>query len=96
MPSAAGYIILISLAMRRSARQAPVTEREVRSRLRGQEDAMSRAPEPFASRYRRSAATCGVFVACAVSRSDREFLLRMQRRWLELKRCEELGDFEAA
>lgn len=36
-----------------------------------------------ATRLRRSADVCGIFAANAVSRSDRELLLRMQRCWLE-------------
>ena len=48
---------------------------------------MSKAPELFkASRYRRTAATCGILAANATSPADREVLLRMQRSWLERAR----------
>jgi hypothetical protein len=33
-------------------------------------------------RFRSNAVTCGIFAANAVSPSDRELLLRMQRSWL--------------
>src|SRR5258708_6755634 len=60
--------------------QALVAERQLRSRLQGQEVAVSNAPELFkASRYRRAAATCGILSASAISLSDCEALLRMQR-----------------
>jgi hypothetical protein len=36
-----------------------------------------------AMRFRSHAAACGVFATNALSPSDREFLLRMQRSWLE-------------
>lgn len=43
-------------------------------------------PEPArferATRFRSNAVTCGIFAANAVSPSDRERLLRMQRSWL--------------
>jgi hypothetical protein len=43
-------------------------------------------PEPSplerATRFRSSAAACGIFAANAVSVSDRELLLRMQGSWL--------------
>jgi hypothetical protein len=55
----------------------------LRSRLQ-QESAMFEAPELLkASRYRRTAATCGTLAASAVSPADRELLLRMQRSWLD-------------
>jgi hypothetical protein len=45
---------------------------------------MFQAPELFkASRFRRSAAACGLFAANATTMLDRELLLRMQRSWLE-------------
>ena len=34
------------------------------------------------SRSRRNAAACGLFAANAISQTDRELLLRMQRSWL--------------
>ena len=36
-----------------------------------------------ATRFHNNAAACGAFAANAVSPSDRELLLRMQRSWLE-------------
>jgi hypothetical protein len=34
------------------------------------------------SRCRRTAVACGIFAANAISRADRDLLLRMQRSWL--------------
>jgi len=36
-----------------------------------------------ASRYRRTATTCGILAANAISSAEREFLLRMKGAWLE-------------
>jgi hypothetical protein len=78
--------------------QAPVAERGLRSRLKREEGAVSDAPELTApeliraTRYRRSAAACGVFAANALSPADRALLLRMQRSWLERAQHEDLLD----
>jgi hypothetical protein len=78
--------------------QAPVAERGLRSRLKREEGAVSRAPELItepikATRYRRTAAACEVFAANALSEADRALLLRMQRSWLERAHHEDLlGD----
>jgi hypothetical protein len=53
---------------------------------------LSQFPFMKATQCRRSAATCGVFAANAVSRSDREFLLRMQRTWLDRAYHQDLID----
>jgi hypothetical protein len=51
---------------------------------------MSQVPgSPVPSRYRRAASACGIFAANAVSRADRDLLLRMQRSWLARAYCEE-------
>lgn len=49
-------------------------------------------PSLVATRFRRSAAACGVFAANAVSGSDRELLLRMQRSRLERAHHQDLID----
>jgi hypothetical protein len=41
------------------------------------------------SRYRRAASACGIFAANAISRADRDLLLRMQQSWLARAYCEE-------
>lgn len=44
---------------------------------------MAQAPgSPVSSRYRRAASACGIFPANAISRADRDLLLRMQQSWL--------------
>jgi len=54
---------------------------------------MSEAPELFkASRYRRTAVTCGILAANAASPADREVLLRMKRSWLERARHQDWLD----
>jgi hypothetical protein len=94
VPVSCGYMILRSPARDALKRvQAPVAERQLRSRLQGQEVAVSNAPELFkASRYRRAAATCGILAASATSLSDCEALLRMQRSWLDRARREDWLD----
>lgn len=70
-----------------------MAERQLRSRLRYKEGAVSEAPELFKpSRCRRTAATCGIFAANAASPADRELLLRMQRSWLARARHEDWFD----
>jgi hypothetical protein len=54
---------------------------------------VSQTPElSKASRYRRTAATCGILAASATSPGDREVLLRMQRSCLERARHEDWLD----
>lgn len=51
---------------------------------------MTQAPgSPTAAQFRSHAAACGVFAANAVSPSDRELWLRMQRSWLDRAHHEE-------
>jgi len=45
-----------------------------------------------ATQFRTSAAACGAFAANALSASDRELLLRMQRSWLERATHQDLVD----
>jgi hypothetical protein len=45
-----------------------------------------------ATQLRSHAAACGAFAANAVSPSDRELLLQMQRSWLERARHQDLID----
>jgi hypothetical protein len=61
-----------------------VTGDQLRSRLQSM-SALMTEPSQFerATRFRNSAAACGMFAANAVSPSDRDLLLRMQRSWLE-------------
>ena len=44
---------------------------------------------PRATRFRGTAAVCGIFAASALSSADRELLLRMQRSWLDRARHED-------
>jgi hypothetical protein len=44
---------------------------------------------PRAAQFRSHAAACGIFAANAVSPSDREHWLRMQRSWLDRAHHEE-------
>jgi hypothetical protein len=54
---------------------------------------MSELSQPRnAMQFRRSAATCGIFAANAVSGSDRDLLLRMQRARLERAHHQDLID----
>jgi hypothetical protein len=72
--------------------QAPMTERPLRSRLY-EESAVSDTSEIFkASTYRRDAAVCGAFAANAISPTDRELLLRLQRLLLNRALDEEWID----
>jgi hypothetical protein len=72
--------------------QAPMAERQLRSRLqRG--SAVSEPSQLFnASKSRRSADACGAFAANAVSPGDRALLLRMQRSRLERARYQDWLD----
>jgi hypothetical protein len=45
-----------------------------------------------AMRCRKNAVTCGIFAVNAVSRSDRDLLLRMQCSWLERAHYQDLID----
>jgi len=54
---------------------------------------VSEAPELFkASKYRRTAAACGVFATHALSVTDRALLLRMQQSWLKRAHQEDVLD----
>src|SRR5205807_2746239 len=69
--------------LRRGEPQAPMTERQLRSRLQWKERAMSEGLElSKASKHRRDAATCGLLAVNARSATDRDLLLSMQRALL--------------